>query len=51
MHGVKRQGVFLFALIAARAFELGAQGIVVGTWEVLRKFYEGLGAIERKPRG
>lgn len=44
-------GVFLLALIAARALELGAQGIVLGTWEVLRGFYEGLGAVERRPRG
>jgi hypothetical protein len=44
-------GVFLFLLIAARALELGAQGIVLGTWEVLRRFYEGLGGIERRPRG
>jgi GNAT superfamily N-acetyltransferase len=44
-------GVFLFLLIAARALELGAQGIVLGTWEVLRQFYGGLGGVERRPRG
>lgn len=44
-------GVFLFFLIAARALEAGAQGIVLGTWPVLRRFYEGLGGVERRPRG
>ncbi len=44
-------GVFLFLLIAARALELGADGVVLGTWEILRDFYRGLGGMERKPRG
>jgi len=44
-------GVFLFLLIAARALELGAQGIVLGTWEVLRNFYREMGGVEGKPRG
>jgi GNAT superfamily N-acetyltransferase len=44
-------GVFLFLLIVARALELGASGVVLGTWEVLRGFYGGLGGVERKPRG
>jgi GNAT superfamily N-acetyltransferase len=41
-------GVFLFLLIVARALELGASRVVLGTWEVLRGFYGGLGGVERK---
>jgi len=44
-------GVFLFALIAARALELNADGVVLGTWPVLRAFYRGLGGTEGKPQG
>ena len=44
-------GVFVFLLIAARALELKAQGIVLGTWAVLTQFYEGLGGVQKKPRG
>jgi GNAT superfamily N-acetyltransferase len=44
-------GVFLFLLIAARALELGADRVVLGTWEILRDFYRGLGGVEGKPRG
>jgi hypothetical protein len=44
-------GVFLFLLIATRALEVGARGIVFGTWDILRVFYRGLGGVEGKPRG
>ena len=44
-------GVFLFLLIAARAIEVRADGILVGTWPLHRKFYSGLGASEGPIRG
>jgi hypothetical protein len=47
----KTMGAFTFSLMAARALELGASGIVLGTWPFLREFYAGLGGIERLPRG
>jgi hypothetical protein len=50
-HRGAEAGVFLFLLVVARALEVGAQGIVLGTWDVLRGFYLGLGGVEGKPRG
>jgi hypothetical protein len=44
-------GVFLFGIICARALELRADGIVLGTWPVLRRFYRGLGGIEGRVQG
>ena len=44
-------GAFIFLLIASRALELKAEGIVLGTWPVLREFYSRMGGHERKPRG
>ncbi len=47
----QEMGVFMFLLIATRALELGATGVVLGTWEVLRGFYGQLGGAETTPRG
>jgi hypothetical protein len=44
-------GVFLFQLIAARALEVGANGIMLATWPPLRAFYAGLGGTEGPPHG
>jgi GNAT superfamily N-acetyltransferase len=44
-------GVFLVSVVAARALELHADGVVLGTWDALRGFYLELGAEERKPAG
>jgi GNAT superfamily N-acetyltransferase len=43
-------GAFLFLVITARALELGARGIVLGTWPMHRAFYALLGGVERRPR-
>jgi hypothetical protein len=47
----KAVGAFTFLLIAARALELGATGLALGTWPFLRGFYAGMGGVERRPRG
>lgn len=47
----QEMGVFTFLLVAARALELGAGGIVLATWEPLTNFYTGLGGVVRKPAG
>lgn len=47
----KEVGAFTVLLIAARALELGATGIVLGTWPFLRDFYAALGGVQRLPRG
>lgn len=44
-------GAFLVFLIAARAIEMGASSVVLGTWAFHRPFYVGLGAVERCPSG
>lgn len=46
-------GVFLVSVIASRALELGASGIVLTAFSVpgLVEFYEGTGAIRGSPRG
>jgi hypothetical protein len=41
-------GVLAFALVAARARDVGADGIVLATWPPLRRFYEGIGGVERE---
>ena len=46
-------GAFLTTIIASRALELGATGIVLTTFPVpgLVEFYEGMGAVRGAPRG
>lgn len=46
-------GAFLIAIIAARALEVGASGIVLTAFAVpgLVEFYEGMGAVRGCPRG
>lgn len=46
-------GAFLTAVIASRALELGAAGIVLTAFPVpgLVEFYEGVGAVRGSPRG
>jgi hypothetical protein len=44
-------GIFLLSVIAIRAIELKAIGVVLGTWEPLRNFYLKIGAAERAPAG
>jgi GNAT superfamily N-acetyltransferase len=50
-HRGKDFGVFLLSVIATRAIELGAIGVILGTWEPLRPFYLKVGAKERAPGG
>lgn len=44
-------GVFLFSLVAVRALELKANGIVLGALPASTKFYERLGGENRLPAG
>ena len=44
-------GVFLFLLISARAVEVDADGILLATWPLHRKFYSDLGGLEGPIRG
>jgi len=50
-HRGKGFGVFLLSVIATRAVELGAIGVILGTWEPLRSFYLNVGAKESVPSG
>jgi GNAT superfamily N-acetyltransferase len=52
-HRGKILGAFLIAVIASRALELGATGIVLTAFPVpgLVEFYEGTGAVRGAPRG
>lgn len=51
--GLRVVGLFTMALVAVRALEQDADGVVLASFDVpkLIAFYEGLGAIRRRPTG